>query len=146
MTMKKCFLFCVIVFLSVACGKLSPAADPADAFVGNYSYTDSYYVRWGGDSKSSSLNGTFTLTKISANQVQMSGAWSTIGNVIGNTVSFGTCPQTDSQGYVNYTFGSGSLTGNTLTFSYVGYGSIRFTNGVSYPWESSGNVIAKKLD
>ena len=144
--MKKFILFCIIALFSVACGKLSPDADPADAFVGNYSYTDYYYVRWGGDNKSSSLNGTFTLTKISANQVQMSGAWSTIGNVVGNTVSFGTCPQTDSQGYVNYTFGSGNLVGNTLTFSYSGYGSRQFTNGVSYPWETSGNVTARKIN
>ena len=117
--------------------------DPADAFVGNYTYTDKYYVRWGGDSKSSSLTGSFVLTKISSNMVQMSGAWSTTGTVAGNTVQFNPCPQTDGEGYCNYSFGSAVLSGNTLTFTYTGYGQRRYY-GISYPWETSGNVTAKK--
>lgn len=120
--------------------------DPADRFVGHYQYVDNYYVRWGGDSKSSSLSGSFSLTKISATEVQMSGPWTTLGVVSGNTVSFGACPQTDSDGYINYTFGVANLIGNQLTFSYVGVGSQRFTNGISYPWESAGNVTATKMN
>lgn len=117
--------------------------DPADAFVGNYTYTDNYFVRWGGDSKSSSLNGYFTLTKVSSNMVQMTGAWTTTGTVTGNTVQFTACPQSDSEGYVNYTFGSGRLSGNRLSFSYSGYGQRRYY-GISYPWETSGKVVATK--
>ena len=117
--------------------------DPADAFVGNYTYTDNYFVRWGGDSKSSSLNGYFTLTKVSSNMVQMTGAWTTTGTVTGNTVQFTACPQSDSEGYVNYTFGSGRLSGNRLSFSYSGYGQRRYY-GISYLWETSGKVVATK--
>ena len=110
--------------------------DPADAFVGNYTYTDNYFVRWGGDSKSSSLNGYFTLTKVSSNMVQMTGAWTTTGTVTGNTVQFTACPQSDSDG-------SGRLFGNRLSFSYSGYGQRRYY-GISYPWETSGKVVATK--
>ena len=144
--MKKLLLSILTITLAISCIKSAPAPDPADAFVGSYTYTDNYYVRWGGDSKSSSYQGQFTLTKVSALEVQMHGPWTTLGTVSGKTVSFGACPQVGDDGYVNYTFGVANLIGNQLTFSYSGSGSQRYTNGVSYPWESAGNVIATKLN
>ena len=74
---------------------------------------------------------------------QMQGDWTTTGIVTGNTVQFNACPQSDSDGYCNYTFGTAILSGNTLTFSYSGYGQRRYL-GISYPWETSGNVTAVK--
>ena len=140
--MKKLLLLISMMFCLTSClGSIF--SDPADAFVGDYTYTNSYFVRWGGDSKSSTITGNFSLTKVSYNTVQMTGAWTTTGTVTGNTVRFDICPQSDSKGYVTYTFGSGRLSGNTLSFSYTGSGSVKY-GLVAYPWEESGNVTATK--
>ena len=93
--------------------------------------------------KSSSITGVFTLEKVSSNTVQMTGSWTTTGTVNGNTVRFVLCPQSDSKGFVNYSFGSGRLSGNMLTFSYTGSGQVKYGN-LAYPWEESGNVTATK--
>lgn len=142
----KNILLVLTAILAIGCSSnLSPEPDPADAFVGEYTTVDNYYVRWGGDNKSSTLTSKFMLTKLSANQVKMIGEWTTTGTITGNTIRLDPCPYSDSDGYVNYTFGVGTLYGNTLTFTYSGTGSRRFTNGVAYPWETSGNVTATKI-
>ena len=144
--MKKLLLFILTITFAVSCLKPAPAPDPADAFVGSYTYTDNYYVRWGGDSKTDTMTGTFTLTKVSALEVQMHSPWNTLGRITGNTITFSECPQNDSDGYVNYTFSVANLVGNQLIFTYVGTGSRRYTNGIAYPWESSGTVVATKMN
>lgn len=134
------------ISLSSCSGLMSnPEPDPADAFVGLYTYTDNYFVKWGGDSGYLSNEGRFALTKLSANQVQMSGAWKSLGTVVGNTVTFSDDMQSDSAGYITYKFGVATLNGNTLTFNYSGSGSLKYSaNGVAYPWECSGKVVATK--
>ena len=140
--MKKVVILAITtVMLSSCLGSIF--SDPADAFVGNYSYTNNYFVKWGGDSKSSTLTGRFTLEKVSSNMVQMTGPWTTTGTVVGNTVRFDACPQSDSNGFINYSFGSGRLSGNTLTFSYTGTGQVKYGR-LAYPWEESGTVTAIK--
>ena len=144
--MKKLLLSILTITLAVSCLKPAHAPDPADAFVGSYTYTDNYYVRWGGDSKTDAMTGTFTLTKVSALEVQMHSPWNTLGRITANTITFTECPQNDSDGYVNYTFSVANLVGNQLIFTYVGTGSRRYTNGIAYPWESSDTVVATKLN
>ena len=145
--MKKLLLSILTITLAVSCLKLAPAPDPADAFVGSYTYTDNYYVRWGDGVEGTDVKtGTFTLTKVSALEVQMHSPWNTLGRITANTITFTECPQNDSDGYVNYTFSVANLVGNQLIFTYVGTGSRRFTNGIAYPWESSGTVVATKLN
>ena len=143
--MKNILLALTVIFAIGCSANLSPEPDPSDAFVGEYTTVDNYYVRWGGDNKSSTLTSKFMLTKLSANQVKMIGEWTTTGTVTGNTIRLDPSPYSDSDGYVNYTFGVGTLNGNILTFTYTGTGSRRFTNGVAYPWETSGNVTATKI-
>lgn len=75
--------------------------------------------------------------------VQMQGGWTTTGIVTGKTVQFSACTQSDSQGYCYYTFGTGVLSGNTLTFSYSGDGQ-RMYNWINYPLEVSGKITATK--
>ena len=144
--MKRLFFAFLMAAVAVAVSCTKEArVDPADQFVGDYQYVDNYYVRWGGDAMSKTYVGSFSISKVSANEVQMIGDWNTLGTVHGNVVSFGACPQSDSEGYVNYTFGAANLVGNQLIFTYVGTGSVRY-NGVPFPWECSGNVTATKVN
>lgn len=139
-------LVAITLLLASACSSIfTLEPDPADAFVGEYTTVDNYFVRWGGDYKSSTLTSRFMLIKLSANQVKMVGEWTTTGTITGNTIRLDACLFSDSNGYVNYTFGVGTLYGNTLSFTYYGTGLRRYTNGVAYPWETSGNVTATKI-
>ena len=126
-----------------SCNKpLFPTA--ADNFAGSYTFTDNYTVTVGEDVTSSSFTGTFLLTKIFSDTVQMQGAWSTTGTVTGNTVVFNPCTEPDGQGgYITYSFDTGSLSGNTLVFTYKGKGS-RKVDDESVPWETAGSVVAVK--
>jgi|LSQX01.2.fsa_nt_gb hypothetical protein len=145
--MKRLVIYLLPIMMVISCTGLTPEPDPADAFVGRYTYTDNYFVTWGGDSGSLSNNGAFQLTKLSKNQVKMTGAWTSIGEVVGNTVTFSNDMQSDSAGYITYSFGVGTLTGNTLIFNYSGSGSLKYSaNGVAYPWTCSGRVVATNID
>ena len=144
--MKRILHILLFLLLAISCTGLDPTPDPADAFVGRYTYTTNYFVTWGADSGSLSDNGAFTLTKLSKDQVKMTGAWTSIGEVVGDTVSFSEDMQSDAAGYITYKFGVGTLTGKTLIFNYSGSGSLKYTNGVAYPWTCSGRVVATNID
>lgn len=143
--MKKLVLALLSVLVINACTGVL-LTDPADAFVGRYTYTNNYFATWGGDSRALSNNGAFQLTKLSSNQVKMTGAWNTIGQVVGNTVSFSTDMQSDASGYITYQFSAGTLSGKTLTFNYTGTGSLKYTNGIAYPYTCSGQIVATNID
>ena len=118
------------IFLLFSCSPLTPISipDPADAFVGEYNFIDKYTAVWGSDSRTFNSGGSFCLTKISKDQVKMTGAWTTIGTVVG------------------YTFGVGTLLDGILTFKYSGTGSLKYTDGRSYPCSLSGTVTARKKE
>ena len=118
----------------------------AEAFVGKYLFNDTYFVIWGNDSRSLSGEGAFEITKLSGKKVKMTGAWTSVGEVNGDTVSFADDMQSDNSGYITYRFGTGTLSGKTLRFNYNGTGSLKYSNGVAYPYTCSGNVIATKID
>ena len=140
--------------LIVSCGELQsqdpisentivpPKPDLADAFVGRYSYVDDYFVVWGNDSRALKGEGFFTLSKLSKDQVKMTGAWTSIGKIVGNTISFSEDMQSDNSGYITYKFGVGTLSGKVLSFRFSGTGSLKYSNGVAYPWDCSGQVVA----
>ncbi len=145
--MKRILLAILFAIVCVSCStsKVQPEPDPADLFVGEYTVTDNYFLLWGNSSGSSSLTSKFMLTKIAPNRVKMIGEWTTTGTVTSNTIQLDPCPYSDSEGFVNYTFGVGTLYyDNTLRFSYTGTGSMNY-NGRPYPWNVSGNVIATKI-
>ena len=139
------FLFALFALVAVVSSCKKDDAS-ADAFVGKYLFTDSQFVIWGNDSRALSSDGAFQLTKLSGNKVKMTGAWTTTGEVSGDTVTFADDMQSDNSGYITYHFGAGTLTGNTLRFSYSGTGSLKYSNGVAYPYSCSGNVVATKID
>lgn len=141
----------VIVALSVAsCGGLleDVVSDPADAFVGNYSMSQTYLSVIANTSNSYTADdGGFILTKLSKDKVKMTGGWTTIGTVIGNTVSFEDTMQSGDMYSQSYSFSVATLTGNTLKFSYSSTGHIKFEEGgLTYPWSCTGNVTATKLN
>lgn len=141
-------LLTVASFGLASCLPLPVATQPddADMIVGKYNYTDNYYLKWGSGSKSDTYNGSFTLTKISVNKVRMTGDWSTTGTITGNTIQFDFCPQNDSKGYYNYTFGAGIASSSNMTFTYTCTGARTADNGVSYQWDCNGNVYAWKVE
>ena len=133
----------IVALTAASCSKVSGSAD---AFVGRYMYTDSQFVTWGYDSRALSGEGAFQLTKISKNKVKMTGGWTTIGEIDGNTVVFKDDMQSDNAGYITYHFGIGTLTGGVLRFNYTGSGSLKYSNGIAYPWTCSGSVVATNID
>ena len=136
------------IFLLFSCSPLTPISipDPADAFVGEYNFIDKYTAVWGSDSRTFNSGGSFCLTKISKDQVKMTGAWTTIGTVVGNNISFGQDMASDADGLITYTFGVGTLLDDSLTFKYSGTGSLKYTDGRSYPCSLSGTVTARKKE
>ena len=135
----------VVVFTVFSCSKIG-IEDPADTFVGEYNFIDKYTAVWGNDSRTINSGGTFWLTKISKDQVKMTGAWTTIGTVVENTISFGQDMSSDADGFITYTFGVGTLIDDILTFKYSGTGSLKYTDGRSYPCSLSGTVTARKVE
>ena len=147
-TYMKRFVLLLFAALSITdCGDLlTPEPDPADAWIGIYNYIDNYYLSWGNSTKSDTYQGQFSLTKIDKDRVRMSGDWNTTGRIQGNSIYFDFCPQSDANGYYNYTFGAGILGSSNMTFTYSCSGERRYSNGVSYPWRSNGNVYAYRAN
>ena len=119
-------------------------AGSVNSFVGVYSYRDRCLVTLGSSTEMKSLNGEFKLTKLSDNMVKLSGAWNTIGEVIGNTVSFRDDIQANNDGHMVYSFGVGTLEGDVLTFDYLGSGSAKNSAGSLIQMTSRGHVVATK--
>lgn len=76
------------MLLAVACTisscKGDDSLDPANTFVGAYSYEDSYQLSWGPSSGSYTDNGAFAINKVSHNKVDFSNPWKTTATVTGN--------------------------------------------------------------
>lgn len=118
--------------------------DPADKFVGSYTYNETYYATWGSTSSSFSDNGGFTITKLSSDRVKISNPWNTSATVLDNQLSIDPVTQGDQSGYVNYTFTSAYLNGDMLTISYQGMGSLKYSDGHDYPYMCQGSISARK--
>lgn len=122
------------------------AEDPADKFVGDYSYNDTYSVNWGSASGSFTNSGSFTISKQSSNTVYISSPWNTTATATGIILNISPTHQSDYSGYVNYTFSSASLSGGMLSITYHGMGSVKYSNGISYPYSCQGNIMARKVN
>ena len=118
--------------------------DPADKYVGTYTYSETYYATWGSASKSFSHTGTFTITKQSSDRVSISNPWNTGATAMETILSIDPVTQSDNTGYVNYTFVSASLVGSLLTISYQGVGSMKYSDGKNYPYSCHGTITATK--
>ena len=134
---------CLALFALMSCVKTAKE-DPADRFVGTYSFSDSYYVTWGSASSSFNDSGTFIITKLGPSTIQISKPWNTTATVMANQLNIEPVTQGDAAGYINYTFSSASIAGNILSISYQGMGSLKYTDDRSYPYMSQGRITATK--
>lgn len=134
----------ILMLLSLVSCVKAAKEDPADRFVGTYSFTDSYYVTWGSASTSFNDSGTFIITKLGPSTIQISKPWNTTATVMANQLNIEPVTQGDAAGYINYTFTSASIAGNMLSISYQGMGSLKYTDGRSYPYMSQGHITANK--
>ena len=137
----------ILILLSVvSCVKAEKVvkADPADRFVGTYTFTDSYYVTWGSASSSFNDSGMFAIIKLGPSTIKISNPWNTTATVMANQLNIEPVTQGDASGYINFTFTSASIAGNMLSISYQGMGSLKYTDGRSYPYMSQGHITATK--
>ena len=118
--------------------------DPANTFVGAYSYEDSYQLSWGPSSASYTDNGAFAINKVSHNKVDFSNPWKTTATVTGNQLTIDPVKESSSDGYVNYTFGTATFEAEVLTFTYQGSGSMKHVDGRSYPFSIQGSIVARR--
>ena len=133
----------IALFALASCVK-AVKEDPADRFVGTYSFTDSYYVTWGSASSSFNDSGMFVITKLGPSTIKISNPWNTTATVMANQLNIEPVTQGDNSGYINYTFTSASIAGDMLSISYQGMGSLKHTDGRSYPYMSQGRITATK--
>ncbi|HIS23447.1 MAG TPA: hypothetical protein IAC09_08415 [Candidatus Cryptobacteroides intestinipullorum] len=136
------FLAALSLTLLSSCTKVE-SDDPADDFVGTYNVSVIENVVWGYDSGTLNDNGTFIISKLSANRVQVRGYISTEGEVVGSMVYFEGSKSSDSEGYFTTSYGPGTLSGNVLTFTANQTGQLA-SNGVLYPYRNTSYFTAIK--
>ena len=135
----------LIVGVVSSCVGLS-IEDPADRYVGTYSYSETYYATWGTASDSFTHSGTFTITKLSSDRVHISNPWDTSATAMPTILSIDPVTQGDASGSITYTFISATLVGNLLTITYQGAVSLNYSDGKSYPYSCHGTITATKVN
>ena len=126
-----------------SCSKSGLDTDDADAFVGTYNVSVVENVVWGYDSGTINDNGTFIITKLSANRVQVTGYITTQGEVTGSQLYLEGGNYSDSSGYFSTSYGVGTLVGNVLTFTANQTGQLA-SNGILYPYRNTSYFTAIK--
>ena len=133
--------------LLVSCGK-EPVesggnADPADEFVGVYTYTDTFKLTWGTDVTEDTEKGTFTVVKTGTNGVDVTGSFNTKGLVIPGICNFVTVSIDDESMKATMTFGPATVSGGVMSFQYSVYGRA-YRDGFMRTYEKKGTVSAVK--
>ena len=131
--------FCFALLNS--CSTNNIEIDDADAFVGVYSVSVIENIIWGGSSGTINDNGTFRITKLSANRVQIEGYISTQAEVSGTSIFLEGGRYSDNTGYFTTSYGTGILDGNVLTFTANQSGQLA-ENGVLYPYRNTSYFTA----
>lgn len=118
--------------------------DEADEFVGTYSVHITEYVTWGYDSGTLTDSGTLYIEKVSSNSVKTTGMFRTTGRIVGSYIYLDAIYSSDSSGYLNTTFSSAMLIGNTLRITGNTTGQLKY-NGTMYPYSSRQTINATKI-
>lgn len=137
------FLLLAVTCVISSC-KGDDSLDPANAFIGAYSYEDNYELTWGPMSGTYTENGGFAINKVSSNKVDFSNPWKTTATVTGNQLAIDPVKESNSDGYVNYTFGTATFENEVLTFTYQGTGSMKYIDGRTYTYSTSGTIVARR--
>ena len=145
--MKKYIWISLIAAMSIACGKDNPSqnnSDPADEFVGSYTYTETYTEKWGLDNTEGTGNGSFTITKTGTNGVKIEGDFnSNTGIVAAGLLNFVDYKADDDIFETSYYFGAAQFSGKELKFTYRRSGKA-IKNGLPWTYEKVGKVTARK--
>lgn len=144
--MKKYIWISLIAAMSIACGKDSPSqnnSDPADEFVGSYTYTETYTEKWGLDNTEGTGNGSFTIIKTGSNGVKVEGAFNATGIVNAGMLNFVDYKSKDDIFDTSYYFGAAMFTGKDLNLTYRRSGTA-LKNGYPFSYEKVGKVTARK--
>ena len=145
--MKKYIWISLIAAMSIACGKDSPSqnnSDPADEFVGSYTYTETYTEKWGLDNIEGTGTGSFTITKTGTNGVKIEGDFnSKTGIVAAGLLNFVDYKADDDIFETSYYFGAAQFSGKELKFTYRRSGKA-IKNGLPWTYEKVGKVTARK--
>ena len=144
--MKKYFWITLIAAMAIACGKENSSqnnSDPADEFVGSYTYTETYTEKWGLDNTEGTGNGSFTITKTGSNGVKVEGAFNATGIVNAGMLNFVDYKSKDDIFDTSYYFGAAMFTGKDLNLTYRRSGTA-LKNGFPFTYEKVGKVTARK--
>ena len=145
--MKKIFILSLMALMAITCGKNNPSQDngqdPADEFVGSYSFTVSYTEKWGQDNTEGTDNGTFTIIKTGTNGVKIEGEFNSTGIVNAGLLNFVDYKANDDVFDTSYYFGAAQFSGNELKFTYRRSGKA-IKNGLAWTYEKVGKVTANK--
>lgn len=141
-TLRTIAILLTVVLSFSTCTKTT-IEDDADKFVGVYSVSVVQNVTWGSSSGTLTDSGTIMITKISSNQVQVSGYFNTQGRVSGNNIYLNSTTESDSSGSITTVFGIGIYNGGVITLTGTSSGWLG-SNGVQYTYSSTGRFTAIK--
>ena len=151
--MKKYLLILVsLIVLAVSCGKSSDPdssvedLDMTEKLVGDYTYTETYTVSVNGNKTEGVGLGAFRLTKKTPLMLEMNGDLISSTVLVNyNLVSFveKKIETSDFDGYIYY--GSGQVSGETITFGYRKKGTDYSTSSSGDLYEKVSTVTAKKV-
>lgn len=137
----------LIVFFVVSILIASCSPDQGDynveEFIGTYSVSVTEQMTLGNNSVMTTDSGILTISKISANSVQLSGYISTTGSVLGSMLYLNPSKTSDSSGNI-ITYSPAILNGNILTFTANQSGQIAYY-GTMYSCHSTWIYTAIKL-
>lgn len=147
--MKKILIASLMAMMAIACGKNNPSqgadqtSDPADEFVGSYTYTETYTEKWGLDETEGTGNGSFTITKTGTNGVQVEGAFNAKSIVNAGMLNLVDYKSKDDIFDTSYYFGAAMFSGKELNLTYRRSGKA-LKNGLQQTYEKVGKVTARK--
>lgn len=112
----KYLIFFFVVSILIASCSPDQGDYNVEEFIGTYSVIVTEQMTWGNNSVMTTDSGILTISKISANSVQLSGYISTTGSVLGSMLYLNPSKTSDSSGNI-ITYSPAILNGNILTFT-----------------------------
>lgn len=136
-----------IAYLFIAaitfCSCVKDIDGDADQYVGVYKVSVAQNTRWGNATATLTDNGTITITKLSSNQIKITGFITTKGRVSGNTVYLESTTNSDAAGSITTVYDAGFYNAGVLTINATLTGHL-IDGGISYPFSSRDKITAIK--